>query len=443
MELTTKASPEVIVGPTMVSNQAQNTAAKEMTAPSTAQLENEKKNPIHSQDTYAPPTPRQHPASPVASTDMLRPGHPLAADRWVMLEADVVKYSAESLQLKREKHELEGRLQGKEKELTVNVAERDATVKSLEVQLASMRQQLSMAGEEREKTTAKKDEMEKELTAKNEELGKRLTAKNQDIQRQLTAKNDELDKERTSQIEQLDRDLRHEKTIRCQYEAEALQAKNEAEASTVALQKVTIELSAMKLKYDEAQEMMSAKEQLNLTLKGRVSSLENVITNHEAVKAEVEKRRKVESTNVTADAAQSMEFKLEELLESKVSERGEDFMEKTEPITIPKPMIDGAALRKRAADRIEQGELKADENVDAVADLNEIKNSKYPVNLSQRLLEASTELSEPEVSTPGTTKRKLEREERLGNITASWDKEVSRFHNEENERRASLASVNA
>jgi len=105
------------------------------------------------------------------------------------------------------------------------------------------------------------------------------------------------------------------------------------------------------------------------------------------------------------------------------------------------PSVDGASLRSKVAERIERGDLKAEEGTDNAADVEEIRTSKYPLNFNQRLFEATAGEASAPTDSPATIQRKQEREERLAAITMTWDTQLSAARKDDDERRSQLMAM--
>jgi hypothetical protein len=199
---------------------------------------------------------------------------------------------------------------------------------------------------------------------------------------------------------------------------------------------------------------------MNADLKARVASLENVLRHHDVVAQTADARAVAAVTAVTAPIETEIEKLVHNQAEARESLHHPTINPNPNPNpnwkareslhhpTITKIQLDGAALRKRAAERIERGDLQASLDCDNEATMGEIKASKYPLNLSARLLEASTTDEPPQATAAvteaeATEQRKTEREARLASITASWDTEVSVVQEDPDavERRAKLVAA--
>lgn len=348
----------------------------------------------------APPSPAQADAPLV---DSLPPNHPLAADRWAALEADATRFQAQMRQLEKEKGGLQDTLRHRDKVDKAKAAEHESALAALREEVSSLKEETDATKETVAQCTQHKTEL---MLSLEQERSLRLKT-----ELELAAA---IEKERAAKLEA---------------EAKLLEAQeNQQEAANIGietastLQKTLQQLADLEHKYQATLDAHGAVERLNQALTGRVASLERVLTAHAASHDQATKPQEA-PLFPTAMAT---------------SAPGPTVTEPAPVMTVPS--VDGASLRSKVAERIERGDLKAEEVTDEAAQVEEIKKSKYPLNFNVRLAEAGGEGSGT-TDSPGTVQRKQEREERLAAITMSWDTQMNAAHKDDDERRAQLMAM--
>jgi len=223
--------------------------------------------------------------------------------------------------------------------------------------------------------------------------------------------------------------------------------------------------------YHTTQEAHMALVRENEALKGRAASLEQFLLAHQGLQMQGQRDQIQKLQNIQA--------------------------ERRETIQAPVSSLNGSSLRSRVAQRMEQGDFKAEGLVDGqsdAVDANEIRSANYPLNMNERVRDsiaseaqkpapkaenqqprespqASVPRESPQVSVPRESpqvsvpressqasvprvslssiamnsamkeadQHKKDREARLASLTASWDTEVSRVHSEDEDHRNNIA----